>query len=471
MKTPHPHQLEFVDDIRAAMRKHRIITAQLSTGGGKSVVASHMIRSALDKGNSSAFIVPRIDLLTQMSNTFDEFGIPHSFVASGKPLNPYAKAHICSAGTLVNRLESIKPRVVFIDEAHISGATAEKIIGYYKNSGAWIVKLTATPKPERRGSPTASTALVQGKPMSWLIQNNYLADYRIFAPPAPAMEGKLRGEEYTKAQLEAHYAKNGNVIVGNCIDSYRKHAMGKRAVLYAISIKESRATAEAFNAAGIPAAHMDADTPQHERAAIARAFALRQIWVLCNMDLITTGYDLAMQCKMDVQIECVILDRLTGSIRLFLQMVGRGLRYQGGEKAVIIDGSGNIVKADGTPNHGLPDDDREWPLYADDAKGGGEKAPPVRQCPKCDHTHRVKPQCPECGFVYPVQGRESERVDGVLEELDKEALRNREKWERKREEYEAETLDDFLEIARRRGYKIGWAAHRFTAKQAKRAKK
>ena len=106
MITPHPHQSEFIDNIRAEMPKHRIITAQLSTGGGKSVVASAMIKAAMDKGNTCAFIVPRVDLLTQMSATFDKFGITHSFIASGKSSNPYVKAHICSAGTLVNRLHN-----------------------------------------------------------------------------------------------------------------------------------------------------------------------------------------------------------------------------------------------------------------------------------------------------------------------------------------------------------------------------
>ena len=449
------------------MRQHRIITAQLSTGGGKSVVASSMIASATQKGNTSAFIVPRIDLLTQMSRTFDGFGINHSFVAAGKPLNPYSKAHICSAGTLVNRLEMIKPKVVFIDESHISGATAEKIIGYYKNSGAWIVKLTATPKPERRGCPTASTAMIQGKPMSWLIANNYLADYRVFAPPIPSIEGKPKGDgDYTKAQLETHHAENRAKIVGSSIDSYRKYAMGKRAVLYAVSIKESKRTAEMFNDAGIPAAHMDADTPQHERVRIARDFALRKILVVCNVDLITTGYDLAMQCGMDVQIECVILDRPTASIRLFLQMVGRALRYQRGEKAIVIDSAGCIMKPDGTPNHGLPDEDREWPLYADDAKRQEEKVPPVRQCPKCDHAHRPRPICPECGHIYPIQSREVEREAGELVEIDKETMRRIER----QEQGQTGTLGGLIDLAQRRGYKNPekWASKVWTARMAKR---
>lgn len=462
MKTPHDHQYEFVDDIRAAMRSHRIITAQLATGGGKSVVASYMIQSALTKGNACAFIVPRVDLITQMSNTFKEFDIPHSFVAQNKALNPYAKAHICSAGTLINRLDKINPRVVFIDESHISGGVAETIIGYYKNQGAWIVKLTATPKPEPRHNPTASTVMVHGKPMSWLIENNYLADYRIFAPPVPVIDERPKGkDDYTKQQIEAHHEANRNVIVGSSIESYCRHAMGKRAVLYAVSIKESKRTADMFNAAGIPAAHMDADTPQHERAALARDFALGNIKVLCNVDLITTGYDLAMQCKMDVQIQCVILDRPTGSIRLLLQMIGRGLRYQGGEKAVIIDGAGNIMK------HGLPDAERDWPLYEEKKRrsNDAEKVPLVRQCPKCDHTHAPRPICPECGHVYPIQSREVEREDGQLVEIDKETMRQMAKHEQAR----ARTLDDLIALGRQRGYKSPeiWASKIHTARLAK----
>jgi len=84
--------------------------------------------------------------------------------------------------------------------------------------------------------------------------------------------------------------------------------------------------------------------------------------------------------------------------------------------ALIFDHAGNHI------NHDLPDSDVAWSLVAPDikeSKGGGSI--PTRQCKKCYFVHRPAPKCPECGYVYEVQGREIDHVDGELVELDRES--------------------------------------------------
>jgi DNA repair protein RadD len=60
-------------------------------------------------------------------------------------------------------------------------------------------------------------------------------------------------------------------------------------------------------------------------------------------------------------------------------------------------------------------------------------------------------------------------VDGELEEVDQEAVRRA----RKQEQGMAQTLDDLVNLATARGYKSPekWAAHIYSARQAKTAER
>ncbi|WP_292131537.1 hypothetical protein, partial [Mesorhizobium sp.] len=91
-------------------------------------------------------------------------------------------------------------------------------------------------------------------------------------------------------------------------------------------------------------------------------------------------------------------------------------------------------------------------------------------------SHDPAPKCPDCGWVYPVKEREAigggraiGEVDGELEEVDQEAVRRA----RRQEQGRAQTLDDLISLATARGYKspAKWAAHIFTARQAKSAER
>ena len=80
---------------------------------------------------------------------------------------------------------------------------------------------------------------------------------------------------------------------------------------------------------------------------------------------------------------------------------------------MIFDHGGNVDR------HGLPDAEREWSLAGEDKKSreAGEKTEPARQCSSCYFVHRPAPVCPNCGFVYPIQSRMVEEVEGDLAEV------------------------------------------------------
>lgn len=465
MKLPRPYQGSLIDSLRSVMPRIKTIVLQLCTGGGKTNLAAWMIRSAMDKGSLVFFIVHRRDLLFQTSNTFTEYGIPHSFIAAKKHFNPFSKVYLCSIETLKRRLDkSPIPKIIFVDECHLSASAGwSKVIEFYRSRGCWIIGLSATPwRLDGRSLGDLFQHIVCGPSMRELINQGYLSDYKYYAPDLPDFSG-----DKSETAKEAAVEKN-NILIGHAVTHYKKYAHGKRAVVYASSIKHSKKTVEEFCAAGIPAEHMDGDTPEAERRAITQRFATGVTWVLSNKDLITTGYDLQSQSGLPVTIEAIILLRYTDSLSLFLQMVGRGLRPKD-EPALIFDHSGCAMKSDGTPHHGMPADDRVWTLEGreKESRNVGERAVPIMQCKFCYYCSRPFLHCPNCGREREIQERKIDQREGELVELSKDQIRQ---IERKKQGM-ARSLDEMIAEGYRRGYKPGkceaWAAHVISARNAR----
>lgn len=439
---------------------------------GKSVMAAYMINGCRQKSVATAFVVPRRDLLHQMSRTFSDFEIPHSFVAAGKPFNPYALTHICTVGTLINRKEKIKPKIVFLDECHFGAGQLEEIITYYKSQGFWVIGLSATPeKPNGQGLDAYYDDMVCGPTIRQLIEMKRLSDYRLFAPSRPDLSQiKTVAGDYAKGQL-ADLMENESVLIGDAVKHYISHAEGKLNVTFCTSIKHSQLMAEAFNRAGVPSVHMDGETPDDERRGIARAFARRELQNICSVDLLCFGYDLASASgDKKAVIESISDCRPTKSRPLQRQKNGRALRYKD-YPAIILDHGGNAMV------HGMPCEDIEWTLKGEDKKGrGGERAVAVRQCaggwrdgpmegpemPPCYFTHAPSNRCPNCGAYYEVASREVEERDGELEEIDKDRVRR----QLRMEQGMCKTLEELVAYGIKTGKKNpeGWAKHVFNAR-------
>lgn len=454
----YDHQIEFMNDLRAAMRRKKSILAVAPTGFGKTQVAAHMIEAALSKGSTTCMAVPRRNLLTQTHNSLTGFGIHHSFVAAGRGYNPFSKCYLASTETLKNRLALISPNVLIIDEVHFGESSLDKIIKHYRAHGAWIIGLSATPcKTSGKGLCCWFEEMVEGKQIGWLIENGYLSQYEAYAPSHPDLSSlRMTGGDYNKADV-AGYMETHNVLIGDAVKSYKAHAMGLLNITYCTSIKHSEMTAAAFNEAGIPSAHVDGTTPDDELRRIISAYARRELLNLCNAQLLNFGFDLAQSSGLDVTIESMSDLDPTKSIAKQMQKNGRVLRRKD-RPAIINDHANNINE------HGLPCDERAWTL-ADRkiSKRTTERTEPVRQCPKCYFVHRPALTCPHCGHVYEIKSRMLEEIDGELKPIDKAALRQH----REIEQAKAQTLEQLIELGRARGYKPGWAIRIYEARKAK----
>lgn len=124
-----PYQLQAVEGLREGIRagiNRQILVAP--TGAGKTVIASHLLRQADQKGKYALFLVDRVALVKQTSGTLDDYGIPHGIVQGiNERWHPYENVQVCSIQTLARRSLPRRPELIIYDEAHcfVAGTLVE----------------------------------------------------------------------------------------------------------------------------------------------------------------------------------------------------------------------------------------------------------------------------------------------------------------------------------------------------------
>jgi superfamily II DNA or RNA helicase len=440
------YQEELYGALRETLKTVKSVVAVASTGFGKTAIAVTMMGTATSRGRRVIFQVHRRALVRQVSNTLKKAGIPHSFIASKYPYDPDAFCHIAIVNTLSRRTKEVAaPALFIIDESHLgSGKMWSTTSQWAKDSGAYVVGLTATPEyPNGRGLGEHFEAMVEGKDAAWLMENGYLNKYRYFAPAGQIDKKNFRIKhgDYDVRQVEAETTKSS--LVGSAIENYKKYALGKKAILFAVNIKVSEEVAAAFNAEGIRAAHLDCNSNDDLRVDIIEAFARGEIDVLCNAYIFAEGFDLSSYIDMDVSVEAVILYTATSSRPRFRQMCGRGLR-PGDEPTVFIDHGSNYIQ------HGLPDAPIEWVLHG---RAKPQQITQVKQCKVCYYCYIGSNICPSCGATPKVKKRKGIRADdGELVEVVAKSAK-----ELKAEERACVGLKDWHLLAKERNKTPGWA--------------
>jgi superfamily II DNA or RNA helicase len=451
-----PYQQEAVERLRGAFRQgHRAVLFVLPTGGGKTVVFSHIAQQAASRGNRIAVLVHRAELLEQASRSLTGLGVRHGLIASGRAMNLAAPVQVASVGTLARRLGQLPPKcfqLLVVDEAHHSNAGQwSRIIEHF--SGAHLLGVTATPvRSDGRGLGAFYSELVLGPSPGWLTANGFLAQARVFAPPNGFVAKQLRQRMGDYDLRQAAGALGGARILGDAVSHYRQHLWGKSAIAFCCSVAHAQAVAEAFNGQGIEASSIDGSLKTHERRALLEQLGSGELQVLTSCSLIGEGVDVPSVAG------CILL-RPTQSEALHLQMIGRCLRPQPGKEAVILDHVGNIARL----GHHL--EERSWSL-AGVRRRCRQQAPSVKTCPQCFCAMAsAAARCPECGHHFRPERRSYAVVAGELKELSARELGQ----QRKREQQQATSLEDLIALGVRRGMKNprGWARHVLAARQTK----
>jgi superfamily II DNA or RNA helicase len=464
-----PYQTNIVAKFQAAVERghHRIIIV-VPTAGGKTVVASEIIKRATAAYQRVVFIAHRNELLTQAHDKLAAFGVTAGIVKAGrdKDARPQAMVQICGVQTLHARavraktMELPPAEIVFVDEAHhVRARTYMSIIEQYPD--AIIVGLTATPaRGDGRGLGNVFELMIQSPQVLELIEQKYLVPAKIFAPPPPDLRGVrvMSTGDYNTDDLSATM----DPLVGDVIEHWLKHAQRRRSIAFAVDIRHSVHLTDEFLKSDVRAEHLDGETDAKSRDAILARLASGETEIVCNVGVLCEGYDLP-------DLGCITLARPTRSLVLYRQMIGRGLRpAPDKEHVVILDHSGGVYR------FGRPDDVIEWSLETDEratnktheariAKAGGSD--PFVECKGCGHIRMRGMACEACGYQPKPPARPVEYVDGELVELGKTAAAAAAS-ETERKIFYAE-LRGYQKNARKRNgspYANGWAANQYRTK-------
>ena len=436
----------------------RCVMPVLPTGSGKTVLMGHR---AHEHDGLGCAIAHRSELVGQISIALAKEEVRHNILAPKAVIrtivgaqmeeigysyyDPRAKWTVASVDTILRReLDAQWQKnvtLVFEDEGHHVLRDNKWGRAFLMFPNARGLFPTATPlRADGRGLGSHADGLVdtlvEGPGMRWLIDQGYLTDYRVLVPhpsdlDMAGVEISSTTGDYNADQMRKR-VKASTTIIGDVVQTYLRHTNGLRGICFAVDIEHAGEIAKAFNAVGVPAQVVHADTPEAERRDYMRKLRSGELRMLVNVDLFGEGVDVPA-------VQVVIMARPTMSYGLFVQQFGRALRlllepmllnnwdaYTPEQRlrmiaqsdkplAHIHDHVGNVIV------HGGPPDMRRfaWSLDARSRRSKAADGIPLRACcnPTCLQAfERIYPTCPYCGWIPPAPSAPTrpEHVDGDL---------------------------------------------------------
>jgi superfamily II DNA or RNA helicase len=408
------------------------------TGSGKTVMVTELVKQ-IDR--PTLWIAHRKELIEQAAASLVRHGLSVGIVMSSYDPFPLAQVQVASIQTLIRR-DPPPANLIVVDEAHHCRADSYRDI-LDKYPDADLVGLTATPF-RLDGAGLGDVGFGEIILAAWpdeLCDAGFLHRPRVWALTMPNLRGvKITAGDYNVGQLAERV--NDPKLMADIVDEWQKHAAGRRTVCFAVDIEHSKSIVAAFQAAGIPAEHLDGRTSRDERESILNRLRTGETNIVSNCMVLTEGWDLPA-------LECAIIARPTASLNLHLQMLGRIMRAcEGKAGATVLDLAGNHHV------HGLVTRRLNYTL-ASGVNVGSSEPLGLRRCRNCGlffETNRYT--CPECGWVPTAEETKRQVLDitgdSELTEFDDRSY-----------DYRRQAWDAFEAEREAADYKPGWSYYRF----------
>ncbi|MDI6808506.1 MAG: DEAD/DEAH box helicase family protein [Candidatus Eisenbacteria bacterium] len=420
---------------------------------GKTILACEIIKQHVNAGLNVLFLASLRELIYQAVDKLKQYGVYAAPIMAGVEPDYSAAVQVASVQTLLARsfkrsaIELPKADLLVADECHLAMAdTWKRIFAAYPETR--ILGLTATPaRMDNRGLGDLFEKMVHTASIKELTEQGYLVPLKYFAPTIPDLHAiKVTAGDYNQGSLET--AMDKPILIGDIVENWARIAKNRLTVVFCSGVKHSMHVRDAFRAVGIPADHVDGSTSPEERQMVYAKMNSGECQVVCNDSVFVLGWDFP-------PISCCVLARPTKSIVRYIQMIGRILRPSPGKiDAILIDHTGSVYE------HGPVEGYTHWELtkgtglaseHQEKRKKEGKKE---IVCTSCKAVYWGRKICPECGNEPKTFGEGIEYRDGYLYEVGKIEMESggipRRDW-----------YKQLLWIARDRGFKAGWAAHKY----------
>lgn len=334
------YQQDAIDAILASVNRGvRRPSIVLATGGGKTVVFSHLVPqlkpTSPDRGNKTLVLAHKEELVHQSAKMLALVNPDLKVSIDMRKLKPSDDADIIvgSVPTLVrmSRLEKYNPqdfKTIILDECHHATANSWiKILKYFGANTAdlpiYVVGFTATmERSDGKSLGTIFDEITYERTLIEMVKNKELVDVKFSTLGADLNldDVDIKFNDYDVASLSKamNHVKTNLLIASSYLDLKRKYQF-KSTLMFCVDINHCKTLCGVLQEQGINAQYVTGDTVKHERQSIIEDFKNGKIEVLCNVQVFTEGTDIP-------NIDSLFLARPTKSRTLLVQMIGRGLR-------------------------------------------------------------------------------------------------------------------------------------------------
>lgn len=382
------YQRRYKNKLRAGFKSHKRQVMCAPTGAGKTRMFSDMAFSSLQKSKKVAIVTDRIELCKQSYESVSHHTGDFEILKSGRFLGENHRGVIAMVETLNNRINAgwkWRPDLLIIDEAH--KRNFNKIIDHW--SHAYTIGATATPIGDHFHK--YYTNIVNETDIPELIKLGFLARCRAYQMQDDLSDLKVSHGEFTEKSQYSHFNKSN--LYSGVVEKWKEKAYGLKTLVFCVNVAHAENTALEFSREGVRTRCLTSGTHPNERDQILSDYSAGKFEVLVNCGILTTGFD-------EPDIRCIIVNRATNSLSLWLQMNGRGSRIADGkEEFIVLDFGMNHDR------HGLWNAERKWEISPPRKKQAGAAA--VKNCPKCEvMLYASARKCIFCGYEYPLIDKE-----------------------------------------------------------------
>lgn len=314
----------------------------LPTGSGKSLIIANL---ALQLDKPILIFQPSKEILEQNYIKFSSYGLVEcSIFSASMGRKQISKVTFATIGSVYNVRQNFVGMFsyVIIDECHLVKPTDGMYYETLQLLGLRCLGLTATPYRlynTKRGSQIRFItrtrqrifqSLVYQVPIQTLCAQGYLATLRYFSLMRIELQNlrlNSTGNDYTDESLKAEYKRAnfyGSIeeIVGRLLKAGRT-----RILVFTRFTTEAQHLSRKF---GDIAGFVCGETPKRERERLLADFKAERLHVMCNVGVLTTGFDYP-------ELDTIVMARPTRSLALWYQIVGRALRPYDGKDGWVVD--------------------------------------------------------------------------------------------------------------------------------------
>ena len=422
--------LAYLDDFK----RERLCVGS-PTGSGKTVLFSYFAASQLVQNKKTLILVHRKELLEQTRKIFiNQFDYNPTLIMAGQKTiyQPDQSIYLGMVETVFRReklLIELRENIdnLIVDECHL--ANFFKLIEGFKR----VIGFTATPQIVKKNDCLQNyyKELYEVISINQLIEENHLVSPTTYAPKDLVQKAKRMSLGVSMGDFkESDQEREINKIYSDVIDSIDKFKQG-RTLIFHPSIALSKKVSQTLNNLGYESYHLDGETSNNEREFIKQRLKDGSETIVNNCGVLTTGFD-------EPRIETIVLNRLTKSENLFIQMVGRGSRTApeiNKDKFILLDLYGNSLRLK------LWEAYRDWQAKFSSIKESKDGEAPVKVCPQCEAVVPAPTKvCPHCGYDF-----ESEEKEANLKKQNELVLL--------RESTIREKAQSVMELIKERGHK------------------